>query len=72
MKQRVVEVHPYFGQHIQVACVKTGICCFPNYTDCPVQEHTIKVTDEQKGKIECAWITTDHVANPIAKNGKTM
>lgn len=72
MKALITNIHPYFEPMLNVACVKTGICIFPNYTKCPVQKYTIRVTDKQKAKIKEAWSTTDHVANPIAKDGRTM
>ena len=71
MKAAVVEVHPWADSFLEVYCVKTGICCFPNYTECPVQKHCV-VTDEAKPDIKHIWEVTEHVANPIAKGGKTQ
>ncbi len=73
MKEEVCRVHPYFADMIEVYCVKTGICCFPNYTECPVQKHTVKIYDSMKQKIRDVWASSDHVANPIViSEGKTM
>lgn len=72
MKSAVVNVHPWVDKFIQVACVKTGICIFPNYTECPVQEYTVKISDVKKLEISYHWRNLDHVANPVAKEGKTM
>lgn len=73
IKRQIVAVHPYFESMIEVYCVKTGICCFPNYNDCPVQRHTVIVPDGIKDKIKDAWANTDHVAEPkIISSGKTM
>ena len=72
MKERIVEVHPWAESLIEVYCVKTGICCFPNYKECPVQAQTITISDDHKKGIKLLWEETDHVANPVAKNGRTM
>lgn len=72
MKERIVEIHPWAESLIEVYCVKTGICCFPNYKECPVQAQTITISDDHKKGIKLLWEETDHVANPVAKNGRTM
>ena len=72
MVARIAEVHPYFEDMLQVYCVKHGICCFPNYKECPVQEHTIKIGILERTAIKQIWEESDHVANPVAKEGKTM
>lgn len=64
MKAAVVDVHPWTEDFINVACVQTGICCFPRYNECPVQEHTVKVTEIQKHGIKYVWEQTNHVADP--------
>lgn len=72
IKAEVIKVHPWAEKFIQVACVNTGICIFPNYKECPVQPHTIKVTDTFLDFVKQIWEENDHVANPVAKDGKTM
>lgn len=72
MKAEVVKVHPWAEQFINVACIDSGICCFPNYKECPVQEVTAFITDDRKDIIREVWADTNHVANPIAKDGVTM
>lgn len=73
IKTLIANVHPMFDDMLEVHCVKTGICCFPNYTECPVQEHTVKISDERKKIIKDAWTNTDHIANPkVTKPGMTM
>jgi thymidylate synthase ThyX len=72
MKAAVLEVHPYFEGMIEVACVKTGICIFPNYKECPVQPYTVIVSDYAKHMIKGVWEKCQHEAVPIAKDGKTM
>jgi len=71
MKKRVAEIYPIFDDFIAVECVSSGLCAFPRYTECPVQVATVKVTPHQKLAIESLWNITNHVANPIAKNGRT-
>ena len=72
MRQRVLEVHPWLEGFIEVHCVKHGTCCFPNYTECPVQERVYVPTDGQKEFIKELWEETDHIANPVAQDGRTM
>ena len=72
MKAEVESRHPEFTNMLEVHCVKHGTCCFPNYTECPVQDSTFKVDDGFRSFVREAWEETDHVANPIAKDGKTM
>lgn len=72
MVRRVVEVHPWAEDFLQVACVWSGVCVFPRYTQCPVQKHTLQATPEVIETIRQAWAETTHVANPVAKNGRTM
>jgi len=78
MKKAVVEVHPWAEDFIQVACVNTGVCVFPRYTECPIQEWTLngqRVTDsydETKSVIKKKWGETRHEAVPVAKDGRTM
>lgn len=64
MKNCVTVVHPWTESFINVACVQTGICAFPRYTECPVQEYTIKVQQHQKDAIKKVWQHTNHVADP--------
>lgn len=71
MVKKVVQVHPWAEQFLEVYCVKTGICAFPNYKECPVQEHTVH-TSAQIPDIRHAWENSDHIANPIAKDGKSQ
>lgn len=72
IRSRIVEVHPWAGDFIHAQCAWDGTCAFPNYTECPVQEHTIKANDARLKKIRISLAIADHVANPIAKDGRTM
>ena len=72
MKECIRYVHPWAADMLNVACVDSGICCFPRYTECPIQASTVKVSVHQKLAIKILWEQTNHVANPIAKNGVTI
>jgi thymidylate synthase ThyX len=64
MKRLIVEIYPEFDSLIEVACVQTGVCCFPRYTECPVQPYTVIIGQETKGGIKKIWEQTNHVADP--------
>ncbi len=72
MRESVLNVHPWACDFIQVYCAKTGQCAFPDYKECPIQALTYKPTPAGLKSIEMLFDITDHVANPIAKDGKTM
>ncbi len=40
MRETVITIHPWAEEFIEVACVATGVCCFPNYHECPIQGMT--------------------------------
>lgn len=64
MKAAVEEVHPWAEPFLQVACVKTGVCIFPNYKECPIQKWTVVISDREKDIIKRHWEQTNHVADP--------
>ena len=77
IKRLVTEVHPWAEDFIQVHCAWYGTCAFPRYKECPIQKYTIDwlmpsslqfAKEDCRRKIE----ETDHVANPVAKNGMSM
>ena len=78
MKRVVVEVHPWADDFIQVACVNTGVCIFPRYTECPIQPLTYNAEmigpshENIKQNIKKAWEKNRHEAVPVAKDGRTM
>jgi len=37
MRDAVLAVHPWAEPFIRVHCAATGVCCFPNYTECPIK-----------------------------------
>lgn len=72
MVAAVLDIHPWAAPLLRVYCIKTGICYFPRYTKCPVQEYCFDPKAARSG-IELAWDTYNHVANPVAnKDGMTM
>lgn len=64
MKAAVVDVHPWAESFINVACVQTGVCCFPRYIECPIQPYTAIIGQDQKDAIKKVWQHTNHVADP--------
>ena len=72
MKECIIEVQPWADNFINVACVDSGICCFPNYTECPIQHLTVKVPDWKKDGIKEEWERIEFTATPVAEDGKTM
>lgn len=71
MLKQITEVHPWAKDFIKVHCAWYGTCCFPRYTECPVQDHTL-VADDYLEQIESIWENTQHEAIPVAKDGRTM
>jgi len=72
IKAAVVEVYPWAADFIKVACAWNGVCIFPRYKECPIQQFTKKATTEELETIETVWRNTEHVAVPRAVNGRTM
>ena len=76
MRDAVIAAHPWVGEFgfLEVHCVATGTCAFPRYgkTSCkfydPRMDQTAVIEDTKK----IFWASSKQVANPIAKNGKTM
>lgn len=68
----VIDIHPWAEPLLKVYCIRTGICYFPRYKKCPVQQYCFDPAAARKG-IELAWNNYNHVANPVAnENGMTM
>ncbi len=75
MKKRVVEVHSWAEDFIQVFCVNHGTCAFPRYTECPIQIHAIGGSRLHlvKSVLKDEHAKTEHEANPVVNSdGKTM
>lgn len=77
MKSAVVKVHPWAEPFIRVACAQNGICIFPRYKECPIQQYTY---NGQAPKEHASLLTTiqrrsvelRHEATPVAAGGRTM
>lgn len=76
MRDEVVKVHPWAKDFIKVYCANHGTCCFPRFTECPIQKYTYNAPDVR----EAHSVVLDHIetlhdniryeANPVAKDGK--
>jgi flavin-dependent thymidylate synthase len=76
MKEEVMRVHPWAEDMIQVFCANHGTCCFPRYTECPIQKFTYGGERSELHKERLALIKWKHetnrfVANPVAVGGRT-
>lgn len=76
MRSEIMAVHPWAGDFIQVFCANHGTCCFPRYTECPIQKYTLN-SDQQrldtiKRNVRDEHERNRHVANPEARGGETM
>lgn len=65
----VKDVHPWAEQFLRVHCVWYGVCAFPRYTECPMQEHTHK---PDRVMLQAVFDHIKHEARPIAKGGMTQ
>lgn len=70
IKSAVVSVHPWAESFINVACVQTGICCFPRYQECPVKPFTVHINQDTKDSIKSIWESTNHIADPSQRKIK--
>lgn len=76
MKAEVVKVHPWADDFINVYCVNTAVCCFPRFTECPIQQFTINSPSGRsahevlKRNIKRIHEETQFEANPVARDGK--
>ena len=74
MREAVIAVHPWAESFLQVYCINHGTCCFPRYTECPVQKEVfggvaLAIT---KGRVREAFESLRHEAVPVAQDGRTM
>lgn len=74
MRKRVIEVHPWAEDFIQVFCANHGTCCFPRYDACPIKKYTVDDIDLKaaKNEIKFAWEHERHEAIVESKNGRSM
>jgi flavin-dependent thymidylate synthase len=73
MRERVVEVHPWAADFLEVHCVATGTCAFPRYgkAECPVYLPEMDNTPVREAAKRIFWATR-YEAAPRAKGGRTM
>lgn len=78
MRERVLEVHPWAEDFINVQCVQDGTCAFPEYgkKDCPIwfnelDRSNAKVIAKERFKLLLEGGVVNE-AKPVAKNGRTM
>ncbi len=76
MRQRVIEVHPWAADFINVYCINKAHCCFPRYgeKECPIYPSVLsnQVIAMKRKEITKAFESVRYEANPIPKNGKAM
>jgi len=72
MREAVYRVHPWALGWIEVFCVNHGTCCFPRYTECPIQALTYLPDKNQLIDIYGVWEDVRHEATPASRSGKTM
>lgn len=48
MRLAIIKVHPWAEPFIRVHCAATGVCCFPNYAECPIKPG---IFDPDTGKV---------------------
>jgi flavin-dependent thymidylate synthase len=75
MRDKIIEIHPWAEDFIQVFCVEHGHCMFPHYTDCPVKLNLPDVFSRHNVHtlfIQEVWEGLDHEATPtLIKDGMT-
>jgi|SRR4051812_15526448 len=75
MRAEVIAVHPWAEPFIRVACAATGVCCFPNNTECPIKGVTfnpdtggrwdgLPLKPATRERIQEAWENTRFEARP--------
>ena len=69
MVECVRTVHPWVEQFLRVHCVWYGVCAFPRYNQCPMQEHTHK---PDRVMLQSVFDNVSHEARPVAKGGMTQ
>lgn len=76
MRARVIEVHPWAAEFIEVYCAAHGTCAFPRYgaKECPLYQYVLpqERLQEIRNEVRKHWETDRHEAAPVAKDGKAM
>ncbi len=72
MVEKILEVHPWAEPLLKVHCIKYGVCAFPRYTECPIQQYCFK-PESIRDRIQYEWQNCTHQAAPKAdEKGMTM
>ena len=73
MVDEVVDVHPWADDFLRVHCAWYGRCAFPDYDECPVSEEIPELRSDSMARLAHEkWKASEHEANPVAVNGRTM
>lgn len=76
MRRLVIETHPWVGEFmfLEVACVGDGRCAFPRYgqKECRFYRPWMDTEAQQLALRLAYWDSEQQVANPVAKDGRTM
>ena len=63
IKNRVLEVHPWAKQVLQVNCVQYGFCKFKNFNECPMKTKGL-IVDCDSEMLEREWSKINLVVQP--------
>lgn len=55
MRKKVIELWPWAADFIQVYCAATGVCCFPNYKECPIKPPIFNPETGARWDEEIGW-----------------
>lgn len=71
MRAKVIAVHPWAEEFLQVHCVSTGTCAFPRYgkKECPVYDPAMDNEAVRRAAHDRFW-SVRYEASPRAKDGK--
>lgn len=76
MRRLVIETHPWVGEcrFLEVACVADGTCAFPRYgkAECRFYRNWMDLDKNKDEHHSVFWGGEQQVANPVAKDGRTM
>jgi hypothetical protein len=76
MRARVIEVHPWAEDFLDVYCAAHGTCAFPRFgkTSCPLYKHVMPQEELERirGAIRGESKEMKMEAVPVARDGKTM
>lgn len=73
-RELILGVHPWAEQFIDVQCASEGTCAFPRYgkAQCPIYDPRMDLVQLKADTKKKFWSSPIHVANPKAKDGRSM